>query len=50
MITAGKVDASCIGSVGMIVSAVGLIFAYHLLFQFYLGLTAMQEQQSYIHR
>ena len=40
LMAAGRVDGSCIVSVGLIVPAVGLISAYHLLLQFYLGLTA----------
>ena len=46
VVAAGKVDTSCIGCVGMIVSAVGLFFAYHHLLHFCLYLLAMEEQIS----
>ena len=41
VVAAGKVDTSCIGCVGVVVSVVELLSAYHLLLQFYLGLMAM---------
>ena len=48
VVAAGKVDDSCIECVGMIVSVAGLVFAYHLLLQFYLCLMAMGEQISVV--
>ena len=48
VVAAGKIDDSCIECVGMIVLVVGLVFAYHLLLQFYLCLMAMGEQISVV--